>query len=542
MTSNETSVSADVLPQDGDDLSETNLTRTAAKSNLTDYVERGLGFNADFAAGTVDIGSGHAIIQDGVNAYDLFPSQIADLSLPSSSGVNHVFVAIQPGTDDAAYYHIDDTDDPPADPSIKIGTVDTANNTADDTINRRPDVELGNTDIDALAAALDANGQDIQNVGAFDGDSLSTGEVSGDLRAGPGELQKKIDEAYNSGGGVVIGDPSQAFDPEQTIEVKPDVTLIVRGKGVVTSSDINLFAMHERSNLIAQVDTTGVTYTSNWVTIDTANTGKLYTNRSAPTVKLEGIGTKGEGTALYLHQNATDDALSFVEADVRIDEIGTGVDLHSENSGGWINGNRIQGFIRGAETMLSTRGAGTITGNWFTLDLQPFGSSNAGGASSLGWDCQAGGSNVFEGMHWDNDRYNTAYARFGSGADAHNVVAPSLNLNGTQITDNSSYTQHAWRPTRPNKIYEIGAGDWAEWELSGDRLTLLYYDAESGTTDSALSVNDYQVRAEKTFSFGENNLARPPTGSTTSDPTTDTPANWIPIIISGNTRYIPVYS
>lgn len=205
MASNETSVSADVLPQDGDDLSETNLTRTAAKSNLTDYIERGLGFNADFAAGTVDIGSGHAIIQDGVNAYDLFPNQITDLSLPNGSGLNHVFVAIQPGTDDAAYYHIDDTDDPPADPSLKIGTIDTTNETSD-TINRNPagnfrTVRINGTTVlqsDGVIAAGSLPDLAITEtfVVADENERLSLDAEEGDLA-----IQQNVDETFIFTGG-----------------------------------------------------------------------------------------------------------------------------------------------------------------------------------------------------------------------------------------------------------------------------------------------------------------------------------------------------
>jgi hypothetical protein len=176
MAQNETSVSGDVVFQDGDDLSETNLTRTAAKSNLTDYVERGLGLNADGAAGTVDIGSGHAIVQDGINAYDLFPNQQTGIALPGS-GTNYIYVAIQPGSDDDVYYHIDEDESPPADPSILIGTADASAGTST-VLNRRPNQEIGDADIDRLVAALDANGQDINNVGSVSTEQLSSDDDS----------------------------------------------------------------------------------------------------------------------------------------------------------------------------------------------------------------------------------------------------------------------------------------------------------------------------------------------------------------------------
>jgi len=137
MAQNEPSISADVVWQDGDDLSETNLTRTAAKSNQTDYVERGLGFSVDTFAGNVDIGSGHAVIRDGNSAYDVFPAEATGVSLPGG-GVNHIYVAIDPDTDDSVYYHIDEDQSPPTgDPSLYIGQVDAESGSAT-VANREP--------------------------------------------------------------------------------------------------------------------------------------------------------------------------------------------------------------------------------------------------------------------------------------------------------------------------------------------------------------------------------------------------------------------
>lgn len=129
MSQNETSVSGDVVWQDGDDLSETNLTRSAAKSNLTDYVERGMGVTVDSGSNTVDIGSGQAIIQDGIHAYDVFPNQATGVSLPGS-GTNYIYVALKPDADDDVYIHIDEDQSPPSDPSLLIATADASTGSA----------------------------------------------------------------------------------------------------------------------------------------------------------------------------------------------------------------------------------------------------------------------------------------------------------------------------------------------------------------------------------------------------------------------------
>jgi len=100
MAENNVTTTGTVVWQDGDDLSEQNLTQRAAKTNQSDYVERGLGITADWAAGTIDIGSGYAVVRDGQQAYDVFPDAQAGVSLPNSSGSNYVYLTHDPATDD----------------------------------------------------------------------------------------------------------------------------------------------------------------------------------------------------------------------------------------------------------------------------------------------------------------------------------------------------------------------------------------------------------------------------------------------------------
>lgn len=147
MASNDTTASGDVLFQDGDDLSETNIAETAAKSNQSDYVERGLGFS-NISSGSVTVGSGHAVIEDGNKAYDVFPDQ-TDVSLPESNGVNHIFLVHDPSVDNDITFHADTDDTGPSNPSLKIGTVDTSDNSST-TTNRAPDGDYGSLSADEI--------------------------------------------------------------------------------------------------------------------------------------------------------------------------------------------------------------------------------------------------------------------------------------------------------------------------------------------------------------------------------------------------------
>jgi len=150
-----------VLYQTDDDLSEQNLTEQRALSNLTDYVERGLTFNADFQANTLDIGSGHAIVRDGTQAYDVFPDARSGLGLASTTGLNYVYLAIQPGTDDDVRYEIKSSQTPPSDPSLLIGTVDAGSDTST-VMNRAPDGEFQEV------SAEDISGAKIVGAGGYD--------------------------------------------------------------------------------------------------------------------------------------------------------------------------------------------------------------------------------------------------------------------------------------------------------------------------------------------------------------------------------------
>lgn len=133
-----------VLFQDGDALSEQNLQEVLALENQTDYVVRGLGFTADFNDDTLDIGSGYAVIESAFNeAFHVFPDSASGLSL-TANDVNHVFVDIDPNNDNITY-HIDTDDTDPADPSLKIGTVDTSANTVSE-LNRNPSVSADKID------------------------------------------------------------------------------------------------------------------------------------------------------------------------------------------------------------------------------------------------------------------------------------------------------------------------------------------------------------------------------------------------------------
>lgn len=156
MAQTESNISGDVPLEDGDNLSESQLRKYIARGNAVDYVEDGCGFSVDHTNDTIDIGTtttdgNFAIIEDSQQAYPLFPDQATGIALPNASATNHVFIAYDT-SNDQIYYHIDDDDTAPSDPSLKIGTVDTANDTSTE-LNREPSIATGQLNSEDLTAA-----------------------------------------------------------------------------------------------------------------------------------------------------------------------------------------------------------------------------------------------------------------------------------------------------------------------------------------------------------------------------------------------------
>jgi hypothetical protein len=372
-----------------------------------------------------------------------------------------------------------------------------------------PDGYLGSAS-DPLGAYLadvrgPGNGDAITFQQEIDTPAVQTEELSGTYRAEPGELQSKIDAANADGGGTVVGNPSKSFDPSATIEVKPDVRVVLAGKGIVLSSDIDVVNLHERSELYTQIDTSNVTYSSRVVTVDTATTGQIYDFKTAPEFEVEHVGTFGEGTAVYLHQNGTDDAVSFVDGTIRTEHVGTAVDIHSENSGGWINGNVLNISVRGAETNILERGAGIVKGNEYRCLWQPFGSGNSAGQSSIGWDVQTGGTSLLTGVLWDNGRYSTGMVRLGSAAEGGNTIRTHQKVVPSHIVNNAAVDLNVVREDRPRYIRDYGggggSGDATYIKVSGSdgRGKIKYYDSASSSVSEPINWNEFQVRVNETL-------------------------------------------
>ncbi|WP_210423569.1 hypothetical protein, partial [Halorussus marinus] len=141
-----------VIFQNDDALSEQNLSQQRARENSTDYVERGLDVTADWAAGEVDVAAGHAVVKDGVNAYDVFPDARANVALADGSGVNYVWLVVDPSQQDDVSITVNTTGSAPSSASVLVAEVDAgaeavvAKNQAPDATFRSAEAQSFSTD------------------------------------------------------------------------------------------------------------------------------------------------------------------------------------------------------------------------------------------------------------------------------------------------------------------------------------------------------------------------------------------------------------
>jgi hypothetical protein len=151
-------VDESVLPEDvgtgapyGDFDDAANLASMVHRPNSTDFVISGIGLNPDYDDMMCYTDAGRAIVgdtdaqateSDELREYGVAYSAILKARTTSFetnndvlelvAGINHVHVAVDLEEGDSPYIYVDQDDSGPADPSFKIGTVDTDTETVEE--------------------------------------------------------------------------------------------------------------------------------------------------------------------------------------------------------------------------------------------------------------------------------------------------------------------------------------------------------------------------------------------------------------------------
>lgn len=175
-----------VFPQFNDYDDPQNFAFHLGQSNLGDFVEYGLSLTADHSAETFDVGEGKAYVlaNDAVGDasgetrhrlnYAVHVDATADVDFATTSGVNYVWLDANLGSQDSPQIVVETNDAAPSDASLKLGTIDAANDTAAVETNREPDATFASLTTDAIdvpsggpitaSANLDLNGYQAKNV------------------------------------------------------------------------------------------------------------------------------------------------------------------------------------------------------------------------------------------------------------------------------------------------------------------------------------------------------------------------------------------
>ncbi|SIR99692.1 hypothetical protein SAMN05421858_5053 [Haladaptatus litoreus] len=173
-----------IWPQDSDDITETTLGEALALAHQSDYVESGVGFNADFQANTLDIGNGHAIVRSSTEARHVYPDGETGLPLPVTSGVNYIYLLADftDTTETAVSFEANSSDAPTTEPALKVGEVDTAGDTSTE-LNRGAPLDMEGLDAATLGGNLpgyyaESDSPTISGQPIFTGTPLVTGVAS----------------------------------------------------------------------------------------------------------------------------------------------------------------------------------------------------------------------------------------------------------------------------------------------------------------------------------------------------------------------------
>ena len=116
-----------VIFQTDDALSEENLGKSFARSNSTQYVESGL--SVTLSSGTIDVTAGLSHLQYQQQGVTVETDARTGLSLPASSGLNHVYLVVDLAANNSVTIEVKSSTQSYSNPELKIAEVDTSTST-----------------------------------------------------------------------------------------------------------------------------------------------------------------------------------------------------------------------------------------------------------------------------------------------------------------------------------------------------------------------------------------------------------------------------
>jgi hypothetical protein len=296
---------------------------------------------------------------------------------------------------------------------------------ADSTLAWGPITEFSVSDSDAVTVYLDGaevSPGDVTGLTTVDDDSGSSGGGSSNTVAGvpvaqPGDVQATMDSVAGDGGGPVLLDASQEYDPSEPWEVKRGVRLDCNFAPIRPTSNHDLFHVYPGTgleNFDIDLDDVG-TFDSEVFRLDTAFDGKYGAQRDL--VRIDGGGGYVDGAGAdagtLVHFDTTADngwtafaaVENFAVRDIHTVARFSNLDTRGESPSNrtWINSNRVN-----LTALDFTTGVHFNDGRDAKLSNMIYGHWQCTGPTDTLWEHEHGNGNVFWGHAWDFWNADTA--------------------------------------------------------------------------------------------------------------------------------------
>lgn len=234
--------------------------------------------------------------------------------------------------------------------------------------------------------------------------------------ARPGDVQTTIDDVHDTGGGTVRLDAAATYEVEETLHLRPDVTLDCNGAIFVPVGDADLLHVHPNATVLQpRTHVPSIEWDHAVFTFD-AKYGGYHPNWHSSVERYAGSGVVGgytsgvdtreepNGATAFRVRNGDDSEgpMTWLQcAHHQTYFVDTVVDLYSHGPREWINGNFFGGMHWMHRVGVVTRGDGKVNGNNFY-----FPQTQPDRYSEYLWDMQIGRSNTLKGMFWDCHFYD----------------------------------------------------------------------------------------------------------------------------------------
>jgi len=328
-----------------------------------------------------------------------------------------------------------------------------------------------------------------------------------------GEIQAKIDEAADEGGGWVRLIPGKTYDPDSRIDVKDNVVLDFNGAEIEPTSDHDLFLVYPLGKILHPViDVSGTTFTSNvflfddeeaktYGTMDRESDFNIFGGRSVGKV-----GNNGEGVCLKLEEHGIADMAKIkVYHDIKgfdkcfyahNDSSSTGRIIANEFRGHWGNANTAVVHMR------TESGGRNVASNVFDLPHV----RAEGGETDYGFWFESGRDNRIYTIGEGSWRFATHFAFWDTayeGAGSNNTIVMTRTANPDDILDNTGSTGNTVMGQHSGSITTRDSSNQEEGPRYGPEKITLPEDAGAWGHVMDLPVSDApDAGTEQSYRFG----------------------------------------